>query len=165
MQGLHAAPQLHVRCQKNMKSRSDIVIEGSEILKPLMSKNGFQFTLDGEGQSSGGQFAFGPWTKNDRKLEYHFRFSLGLVEYSLENKTIEHGFFLWALTGEKRKAKFPGSSEDPTNGFSRLLDDLSNFCGIFLNGTDSELRKTMEKAKEIKVYWESLSPLKRIEIK
>ena len=148
-----------------MKSKSEILIEGSEILKPLMSQNGFQFSIDGDGQSSGGQFAFGTWTKKDRKLEYHFRFSLGLVEYSLGNKKTEHEFFLWALTGEKRKAKYPGSSEDPLNGFSRLLDDLNNYCSIFLNGTDSEFKKTIEKAEELKVYWESLSPLKRMEIK
>jgi hypothetical protein len=86
-----------------MKPRTEILTEGSEILKPIMNKNGFSFSIDGEGSSSGGKFAYGSWIKNDRKLEYHFRFSLGLVEYSLGAKTIEYEFFLWALTGENTR--------------------------------------------------------------
>lgn len=148
-----------------MKSQGEILTDGSEILKPLMIKNGFQFSVDGKGQSSGGKFAFGSWTKKNRKLEYHFRFSLGLVEYSLESKSVEHKFFLWALTGEKHKARYPGSSEDPLDGFRRLFDDLNNFCGVFLNGSDTELKKVFQKADELKSYWESLSPFKRMEIK
>ena len=148
-----------------MKSKSEILFDGSEILKPLMIKNGFQFSVDGKGQSSGGNFAFGSWTKNDRKLEYHFRHSLGLVEYSLGAKSIAHEFFLWALTGEKRKAKYPGSSEDPLDGFRRLFNDLIQFCVAFLSGSDTELQKAIQEAEKLKEYWESLSPFKRMEIK
>lgn len=148
-----------------MKPRINILCEGSEILKPIMNKHGFAFSIDGEGSSSGGNFVLGSWTKKDRKLEYHFRFSLGLVEYSLGSKKIEHEFFLWALTGEKHKAKYPDSSEDPIDGFRRLLDDRNQFCGVFLTGSDLELTKAIQKAEDLKAYWESLSPFKRMEIK
>jgi hypothetical protein len=148
-----------------MKSKDEILTNGSEILKPLMINNGFQFNIDGKGQSSGGNFAFGSWTKKERKLEYHFRYSLGLVKYSLGEKSVEHEFFLWALTGQKRKAKYPGSSEDPLDGFRRLLDDLNQFCTVFLSGPDKELQKALQKAEQLKEYWESLSPFKRMEIK
>ena len=148
-----------------MKQKTDILHVGSKILKPIMIKNGFSFSVDGEGESSGGNFAYGSWRKSDRKLEYHFRFSLGLVEYSLGTSTIEHEFFMWALTGEKHKAKYPGSSKDPFDGFRRLLDDLKNYGTVFLNGSDLDLRKDIRKAAQLKGYWESLSPLKRMEIK
>ncbi|WP_054029602.1 hypothetical protein [Desulfatitalea tepidiphila] len=148
-----------------MKSKSEILSDGTEILKPLMVKNGFQFFVEGKGQSSGGNFAFGSWKKEDRKLEYHFRFSLGLVEYSLCEKSIGHEFFLWALTGQKRIAKYPGSSEDPLDGFRRLFDDLNQYCAVFLSGSDSELEKALQKAEKLKKYWESLSPFKKMEIK
>ena len=147
-----------------MKPRIDILRDGSEILKPIMNKHGFSFSIDGEGSSSGGNFAFGSWIKKDRKLEYHFRFSLGLVEYSLSTKTIEHEFFLWALSGEKHKAKYPGSSEDPLDGFRRLLDDLNQFCAVFLTGSDLELTYAIRKAEDLKDYWEALSPLKKMEV-
>jgi hypothetical protein len=34
-----------------------------------------------------------------------------------------------------------------------------------LNGSDSELKKVIQKADELKDYWESSSPLKRMETK
>jgi hypothetical protein len=148
-----------------MKEPADILSEGSEILRPLMSKHGFHFSVDGKGNGSGGNFAFGSWRRNDRKLEYHFRYSLGLVEYSLGSEAISHGLLLWALSGERHKARYPGSPEGPLDGFRRLLDDLDQYCTVFLSGTDDELIKTMRKAAELREYWESLSPFKRTEIK
>jgi hypothetical protein len=147
-----------------MTPRIDILRDGSEILKPVMNRHGFSFSIDGEGSSSGGNFAFGSWIKKDRKLEYSFPFSLGLVEFSLSTKAIEHEFFLWALSGEKHKAKYPGPSEDPLDGFRRLLDDLNQFCAVFLTGSDLELTYAIRKAEVLKDYWESLNPFKRMEV-
>ena len=147
-----------------MKSKIDILRDGSEILKPVMNKHGFSFSIDGAGSSSGGNSAFGSWKKKDRKLEYHFRSSLGLVKYSLSTKTIEHEFFLWAISGEQHKAKYPGSSKDPIDGFHRLRDDLNQFCAVFLTGSDLELTYAIRKAEGLKDYWKALSPFKRMKV-
>ena len=147
-----------------MTPKIDILRDGSEILKPIMNRHGFSFSIDGEGSSSGGNLASGSWINKDRKLEYSFPFSLGLVEFSLGTKTIEHKFFLWALSGEKHKAKYTGPPDDPLDGFRRLLDDLDQFCEVFLTGSDLELTYAIRKAEALKDYWESLSPFKRMEI-
>ena len=148
-----------------MKTKTDILREGSEILKPFMGKHGFDFSVDGEGSSSGGNFSSGSWTKDNRKLAFHYRHSLGLVTYSVDDRVIEHEFFVWAICGEKKQAKFPGASEGELDGFRRLLDDLNQYCSVFLSGSDEELLNMIQKAEDLKEYWESLSPFKRMEIK
>jgi hypothetical protein len=72
------------------------------------------------------------------------------VKYSLGSKSAQHEYFLWALTGQKREAKYPGSSEDLLDGFRRLFDDLNQFCTVFLSGTDKELQKALQKAETTK---------------
>lgn len=59
-----------------MSSKTELLKKGSDLLKPVMAANGFSFSLEGQGSGSGGDFAHGSWVKADRKLLYHFRYSL-----------------------------------------------------------------------------------------
>jgi len=146
---------------KNLK----IIKEGSEILKSILESNGFAFSIDSEGSGSGGQFASASWSKGTRKLEYHFRYSLGLVTYHFENKCIEHEFLIWAFSGRKKVSNYPGYPKSELDGFENLNKDLNEYCSVFLSGSYDELKEKFEKAEELKKYWATLSPLKRVEVK
>jgi hypothetical protein len=68
----------------------EILREGSAILDPLLAAHGFVFHLLGSGSSSGGAFAFGEFRKDGRRLELHFRASLGMVAYHLAGCSMSH---------------------------------------------------------------------------
>jgi hypothetical protein len=98
---------------------------------------GFVFTLVGSGKSSGGHFAAGAFTKGTRRLELHFRFSLGLVSYSVGAASLSHSDYMRAL-GCRKEAAYPGFSADPLDGFRHLASDLERFGDEFLRGTDQQ---------------------------
>lgn len=133
-------------------------------MAPVFQRYGFNFTIDGEGQSSGGEFTFGAWRKGNRKFEFHYRHSLGLVNYYLGEESIGHQWYLWAVTGKKHSGSYPGISEDPLDSFNRLKNDIEQYCDIFLQGSDSELLAVINKGRELYEWWKSLSPLKKLEV-
>ena len=59
------------------------LLQGSELLKPLFTKHGFDFVPLDKGKSSGGHFASAEFIRGDRRFEFHLRFSLGMVTYHL----------------------------------------------------------------------------------
>lgn len=147
-----------------MRTRTDILAEGADILAPLMIENGFSFSIDAEGHSSGGDFAQGAWRKGNRKLELHFRFSLGLVGYYVGEAGVGHEGYVWAVTGKRRAGRYPGSSTEPLDAFRHLKDDIEEHCSVFLRGTDQELIEIIKKAHDLYRWWQSLPPLKRLEV-
>ncbi|WP_157068068.1 hypothetical protein [Desulfosarcina cetonica] len=148
-----------------MSNKTDIIQKGADIMAPVFKKYGFVFSIEGEGQSSGGEFAFGSWCKGNRRLEFHYRYTLGLVNYFLGEERIGHQWYLWAVTGKKHSGSYPGNSEDPVDSFSRLKNDIEKYCDIFLQGSDNELLTVIKKGRELYKWWESLPPLKRLEVK
>jgi hypothetical protein len=48
------------------------------MLDPILHWYGFEFHWGGSGPSSAGIFAFGAYVSGNRKLELHYRHSLGL---------------------------------------------------------------------------------------
>jgi hypothetical protein len=115
-----------------------------EVLKPL----GFTFVEGASGQSSGGNFASGEYVKGDRRLEIHFRYSLGLVKYHMGSLSLTHESYMRALLGRGGGNKYPGFSDDPLDGFRHLRDDLSHSCGDFLSGSGEEFERCVVKAEE-----------------
>jgi hypothetical protein len=85
----------------------DILKEGIKILDPFMNTNGFVFTFIKHGNSSGGNYAFGKYNREDRTIELHYRYSLGLVSYSIGSKHLSHDNYI-KLLGVYGKNHYPG---------------------------------------------------------
>jgi hypothetical protein len=107
---------------------------GCEILDPVMNSHGFRFAPGWSSCGSGGYFASGDYVREDRRLELHFRLSLGLVAYHICDVSVSHDDYLRALTKGAGGNQYPGFSDDPLDGFRHLAHDLQKFCGDFLAG-------------------------------
>lgn len=121
---------------------------GCGILDEVMKPQGFTFVEGASGPSSGGNFASGEYVKDDRRLEIHFRFSLGLVTYHMGSLSLAHESYMRALLGKNGGNQYPGFSDDPLDGFRHLSYDLSHFCGDFLGGSGEEFARCAVKAAE-----------------
>jgi hypothetical protein len=123
-----------------------ILEEGRKLIDPIMKANGFRWEAGATGKSSGGHFASGQYVKGNRKLELHFRHSLGLVTYHIVDVSLFHEDYRLHVAG-KGKAQYPGFSNDPLDGFKHLATDLSNFASDFLSGPGEEFKKAKERAE------------------
>jgi hypothetical protein len=100
----------------------------------------------------------GTYVNGDRSLEFHFRFSLGLVTYHFGEISLDHESYMQALLGTNAGNRYPGFSEDPLDAFKGLAYDLENFATAFLSGNFKEFSRCVIAAKEQK----KISGFKRI---
>src|SRR3954467_12336148 len=107
---------------------------GAVILDPVVVPTGFAFELLESGRSSGGDYAYGEYVRGDRRLELHFRHSLGLVTYHVGSNALSHEAYMKALGVRPSEAQYPGYSEDPLDGFRHLAADIIAFGDDFLRG-------------------------------
>jgi hypothetical protein len=127
---------------------ADALMEGVQILRPLLDSHGFRFLMRGEELGSGGRFVWGqfirtePLTK-DRRLELHYRFGLGLVGYSLGNLQASHEAYMREL-GVWEECRYPGFPANSRDGFHALGHDLA-FAGDFLWGSANVLSRAAER--------------------
>jgi len=125
----------------SMVNPREILRAGCEILNPIMISHGFTFIEGLSGKGSGGNFASGEYVRNERRLELHFRYSLGLVTYHLSASAVSHLSYMRELLGESGGNHYPGFSDEPLDGFRNLAYDLENFADDFLNGNGEVLVK------------------------
>lgn len=133
----------------------DSLTAGSTILAPLLSPHGFTFEFREEGRGSGGFFAWAEFVREERRLELHFRHSLGLVTYCIGPLHARHETYMKEL-GVLGRNQYPGFSDDPLDGFRHLANDLG-FADDFLSGNGhilhsaalKEAEADREKAKEL----------------
>ena len=116
----------------------DALLEGAKILDPVLLPNGFRFQFQKEGSGSGGNFVWGAFVREDRRLELHFRHSLGLVHYHVGDQSASHESYMREL-GVRNQCHYPGFSEDPMAAFRGLAHDLG-FADDFLSGSAAVLR-------------------------
>jgi hypothetical protein len=128
----------------------EILRKGCGLLEPVMHRHGFSFKDGPAGPSSGGPYASGSYVNGDRKLEIHFRYSLGLVTYHFGQTSIDHESYMYALVGTNGGNKYPDFSEDPLDAFKGLAYDLENFATAFLNGNFEEFSRCVIAAEERK---------------
>ncbi len=118
----------------------DVLNAGAKELEGLLVPHGFVFRVSDEGKSSGGKYASGEYQRGDRRLELHFRWSLGLVKYHLGRWSLGHAEYVravQAVTGASVEPAYPGFSEDPLAAFRHLGQDLEHFGEVFLGGSDA----------------------------
>jgi hypothetical protein len=121
----------------------DALLNGVHILESVLLPKGFQFHFRGEGQGSGGDFAWGEFVRADRGLELHFRRSLGLVRYREGDHSASHEAYMREL-GVWGHCRYPGFSEDVEAPFHGLAHDLG-FAEEFLSGSAAALRRAAVK--------------------
>jgi len=126
-----------------MASPKNALLNGVQVLDPVLSPNGFQFRFRGEGKGSGGYFAFGEYVREDRRLELHFRHSLGLVTYHFADQSASHESYMREL-GVWEQCRYPGFSDDAAAPFHGLAHDLE-FAKDFLSGSAAVLRAAAAK--------------------
>ena len=124
--------------------------EGAAILKSALDPYGFRFKLIDHGTSSGGKFAAGEFRKKQRRVELHFRYSLGLVRYHEGDLSLSHENFLKGL-GVWGRHHYPGFTSDPVEPFRQLRDDLREFAGDFLQGK-------MDQFKQLALRYQPVDP-------
>jgi hypothetical protein len=112
----------------------EVLREGCTILDPVMSEHGFSFADGRSGRGSGGHYATGTYVNADRKLEFHYRYSLGLVTYHFRHAHMDHESYMHILLGDKRGNRYPGFSDNPLAAFRDLAYDVQNFATAFLQG-------------------------------
>jgi hypothetical protein len=114
--------------------------EGSKILDRVLRPHGFTFVEGPSGSGSGGHFAAGNYVRGDRRLELHFRHSLGLVTYHIGALSASHEAYMRDLLGREGGNRYPGFSDDPLDGFRHLAHDLERFAADFLSGSGATLK-------------------------
>lgn len=94
--------------------------------------HGFCFIFRGEGLGSGGHFAWGEYVRDDRRLELHYRASLGLVTYHASGKCASHETYMREL-GVWSECQYLGFSDNGSWVFRALAHDLA-FARDFVVG-------------------------------
>jgi len=131
-----------------MVNPKEILQTGCEILNPIMEWHGFTFAEGLSGKGSGGNFASGEYVRDERRLELHFRYSLGLVTYHLLVSSVSHLAYMRELLDDTGGNHYPNFSEDSLDAFRNLAYDLENFADDFLSGSGEILIKAATKEAE-----------------
>jgi hypothetical protein len=121
-----------------LRTPEEVLEVGRGILEPKLIPHGFVWVAGAAGQSSGGIFACGEFVRGNRRLEIHFRHSLGLVKYHVGDAALDHASYMRAVLGATGGNQYPGFSSDPIDGFRHLAHDLRNFCQSFVSGSDEQ---------------------------
>jgi hypothetical protein len=131
----------------NCAKPKDVLLQGAELLRPLFTEHGFAFELLGGGPSSGGEFAYAEYRKGERRIEFHFRHSLGMVTYHLGPDSISHEQYMFSVREKPSLSRYPGFSGDPLDAFRDLGGDIEAYCAEFLGGTNEEFHNRIEEAR------------------
>ncbi|MBW8310659.1 MAG: hypothetical protein K0M64_01370 [Rhizobium sp.] len=127
-----------------MELRAQQVLRaGRELIDPILLPCGFSWGHGASGSSSGGDFASGWYSRDDRTLEMHYRFSLGLVSYRMGDLCLDHAEYM-SVVAQGGQSQYPGFSDDPLDGFRHLAHDLVAYCAAFLRGSDAEFARVVE---------------------
>jgi hypothetical protein len=129
-----------------MNRSKSLLLEGSQKLEPYLVPIGFQFRFGSEGRSCGGDFAWAEFVRDDRKLEIHFRWSLGLVRFHVGARSAFHETYMREL-GVWHRCLYPGFADDPLKAFDELAHDL-NLADDLLSGTAEVLLRAANKEQD-----------------
>lgn len=117
----------------------EALLAGVKVLDGVLRPSGFAFVFRDEGRGSGGPFSWGEYLRGNRRLELHFRQSLGLVTYHVSALGASHEAYMRGL-GVWGQCRYPGFSDEPMSAFSNLAADLG-YAADFLSGDALILRR------------------------
>ena len=124
-----------------------VLDSGAKIVGAVVSPHGFVWVPGPTHRGHPGDSASGNFVRNDRRLELHFRWSLGIVTYHIGELQLPHTTYMHQ-SGHKSDARYPGFSSDPLDAFRDLAYDLEHFCGDFLTGSGDSFRAACIAARE-----------------
>ena len=116
------------------------LVAGPEILAFVLRPHGFVFRLEANGNGSGGEFSSGAFHRDNRRLELHFRYSLGLVSYHVDRYSLDHETYM-RLLGVYGKNQYPDFPTDPMHSFHHLAADIDKYCDSFTTGDGSKFHE------------------------
>jgi hypothetical protein len=110
---------------------------GAAILGTRLAPLGFTFAVTSSGDSAGGPYATGAFTRGRQALSFSVRHgALGLVTYHLGDQDWSHAEMMRAV---QHPARYPGFADgDKLGGFRRLLADVEA-CDAFFATDGSEI--------------------------
>jgi hypothetical protein len=117
---------------------------GAAELEQVLGPAGFRFVPLTAGHGSGGPFAYGEFRRDDRRLELHYRWGLGLVCYHVGEISLPHEEYVRAVRAVDQlneERAYPGFTGEALAGFRHLGEDLGHFGRRFLQGDDAEFRE------------------------
>ncbi len=126
-----------------MNEKAEVLRKGAQSLQAVLATHGFNFEIRGTGTGSGGTFAWGEFVRGNRRLELHFRYSLGMVRYHIADLSASHEAYMREL-GMWESCRYPGFSDDPVDAFRALAHDVT-LADDFLSGAGEVLRRVAEK--------------------
>jgi hypothetical protein len=126
-----------------MSLSQDALLEGMQFIQEILRPKGFRFHFRAEGKGSGGHFAWGEFVRDDRRLEPHFRLSLGLVRYHGGDQSVSNEANM-REPGVTGRCQYPTFSDDPMGAFRGLAHDLT-LAEDFVTGSTPILRKAATK--------------------
>jgi len=138
-------------------NRERQLLEGCKLLDPILLPFGFAFELVGAGAGSGGPAAHGFYARDDRRLDLHVRWNLGLVSYTLDGLELSHADFMLGVAAGANA--YPGVSDDPQIAFAHLASDLERFGTDFISGSGDEFRRCYREVEGLS----GMSGFKRME--
>lgn len=106
---------------------------GVELLDDLTRSYGFVYAATATGMGSGGAFAAGQFRRENRMMELHYRYSLGLVTYHVGETALSHEDYMWSVLAERWRSRYPAFPKEPLDDFRDLRADLETNCTEFLN--------------------------------
>lgn len=115
----------------------EILEHGRAVLDSVLLSHGFAFEPGVAAVGSGGAFARGAYVRGSHRLEFSVREHLGEVVYRVGPTLISHEELMRVIAGPRR-AKYPGFSDDPLDGFRGLKDDLEQYGKAFLRTVDED---------------------------
>jgi hypothetical protein len=118
---------------------SQHLLEGAQILSPVLDPHGFAFRLGTTDLGSGGPIATAVYLRHDRHIELLFRSALLGVSYHHANLAISHTSYMLALGASLGAIRLSSFGSDPMDGFRALADDLQQFASEFLQGIPAVL--------------------------
>jgi hypothetical protein len=117
-------------------SASDVLRQGSAILRPTLSAHGFTMIDPTVGVGSGGPFTVGIWQRSDGfRFETHMRWALGIVRYDWNRASFTHQEYMRWIG---MRGAYPGFSEDPLDGFRHLATDLAGPTAPLLDASSAD---------------------------
>jgi len=123
------------------------LLAGVRILDEVMRRHGFEFRFENEGRGSGGRFANGSYYRDDRRLELHFRGSLGMVTYWIGESRLMHLDYMRSL-GVYGRNRYPDFSDDALDSFRELGKGIAEFAQDFTGGNGEHFRSFAEQLKK-----------------
>lgn len=115
------------------------LMDGAEILARVLQPHGFIFKSEASGKGSGGEFSSGAFSRDNRRLELHFRDSLGLVSYHIDRYSLDHETYMRLLDVYGRN-EYPGFPKCPLESFHHLAADIQKYCESFTSGDGEQFR-------------------------